>query len=68
MHTQGGAIRARAVVIATGVAYRRLRVPGIDALTGQGVYYGSAMTAARELERCDVVVAGGGNSAGQAAI
>ena len=44
VHTDGGDVRARAVVIATGVAYRKLRVDGIDALTGQGVFYGSAMT------------------------
>ena len=42
--------------------------PGVDDLTGIGVFYGSAMTAAREMEGYDVVVVGGGNSAGQAAI
>jgi thioredoxin reductase (NADPH) len=68
IHTAGGDIRARAVVIATGAAYRKLRVPGIEALTGRGVFYGSAMTAAREMEGLDVVVVGGGNSAGQAAL
>ncbi|MCW2793820.1 MAG: thioredoxin reductase [Nocardioides sp.] len=68
LRTDGGEIRARAVVVATGVAYRKLRVPGVDALTGLGVYYGSAMTAARETEGYGVVVVGGGNSAGQAAI
>jgi thioredoxin reductase (NADPH) len=68
VHTDGGDVRARAVVVATGVAYRKLRVPGVEALTGQGVHYGSAMTAAREMEGYDVVVVGGGNSAGQAAI
>ncbi len=56
------------VVIATGVTYRKLRVPAIDDLVGMGVYYGSAMSAARELEGYDVIVVGGGNSAGQAAI
>lgn len=68
LHTDGGQIRARAVVITTGVSYRKLRVPGVDALTGLGVHYGSAMTAARESEGYDVVVVGGGNSAGQAAV
>lgn len=68
LHTDGGDVRARAVVVATGVAYRKLGVPGVEALTGTGVHYGSAMTAAREMEGSDVVVVGGGNSAGQAAI
>ncbi len=68
VHTDGGIIKARSVVVASGVAYRKLRAPGIDDLTGRGVYYGSAMTAAREMEGYDVVVVGGGNSAGQAAI
>jgi len=68
VHTDGGTVRAKAVVVASGVRYRKLRVPGIEDLTGLGVYYGSAMTAARELEGYDVVVVGGGNSAGQAAI
>ena len=68
VHTDGGDVRARAVVIATGAAYRKLNVAGIDALTGSGVFYGSATTTAREMDRADVVVVGGGNSAGQAAL
>ena len=60
--------RARAVVVSAGVKYRRLDAPGIERLVGLGVHYGSAMTAAREMEGADVVVVGGGNSAGQAAI
>ena len=56
------------MVIATGVAYRKLPVPGVDALIGHGVHYGSAMTAAREMEGLEVFVVGGGNSAGQAAM
>ncbi|RKT80100.1 thioredoxin reductase (NADPH) [Terracoccus luteus] len=66
--TDGGHVRARSVVVATGVTYRKLRVPAVEALVGLGVFYGSAMTAARETEGYDVVVVGGGNSAGQAAI
>jgi len=66
--TDGGDVHARAVVISTGVTYRRLGVPAIERLTGLGVNYGSAMTAAREMEGADVIVVGGGNSAGQAAI
>ena len=68
LRTDGGDVRARAVVVAAGVTYRKLRVPGVEALVGLGVFYGSAMTAARELEDADVVVVGGGNSAGQSAI
>ncbi|MFC4786994.1 FAD-dependent oxidoreductase [Nocardioides sp. MAHUQ-72] len=68
LRTDGGDVRARAVVVAAGVSYRKLHAPGIDDLTGLGVFYGSAMTAAREMEGYDVVVVGGGNSAGQAAI
>ncbi|MFW6774170.1 FAD-dependent oxidoreductase [Nocardioides sp. CPCC 205120] len=66
--TDGGTVEARAVVIATGVAYRSLGVPGIEELVGRGVHYGSATSVAREMEGHDVVVVGGGNSAGQAAL
>ena len=66
--TDGGEVRARAVVISSGVSYRKLHVESLDALTGMGVFYGAAMTAAREMEGYDVYVVGGGNSAGQAAI
>ena len=66
--TESGEVRARTVVIASGVAYRKLRVEPIEELVGLGVYYGAAMTAAREMEDQDVFVVGGGNSAGQAAV
>ncbi|MFL6004041.1 MAG: NAD(P)/FAD-dependent oxidoreductase, partial [Nocardioides sp.] len=59
---------ARAVVVASGVDYRRLGVPPLEDLVGAGVFYGAAMTAAREMEDQDVYVVGGGNSAGQAAV
>jgi thioredoxin reductase (NADPH) len=68
IRTEGGDVQARAVVIATGVSYRKLGVPGVEELLGLGVHYGSAMSAAREMEGEDVFVVGGGNSAGQAAI
>jgi thioredoxin reductase (NADPH) len=68
LRTEGGDVRARAVVIASGVTYRRLGVPGIEEFVGRGVHYGAAVSAAREVEGSDVVVVGGGNSAGQAAI
>lgn len=66
--TDGGDVRAHAVLIASGVAYRRLGVESLEALVGLGVFYGAAMSAAREMEGRDVIVVGGGNSAGQAAI
>jgi thioredoxin reductase (NADPH) len=56
------------VVIATGVEYRRLEVPGVDRLTGAGVYYGAASTEAAAMAGARVVVVGGANSAGQAAL
>jgi thioredoxin reductase (NADPH) len=64
----GSTIGAHAVVLATGVSYRSLGVPGADELTGRGVYYGSAMTEAAACAGETVVVVGGANSAGQAAV
>lgn len=66
--TDGGDVRARSVVIATGVRYRKLGVESLEARVGAGVNYGAALTAARELNGRDAIVVGGGNSAGQAAI
>jgi thioredoxin reductase (NADPH) len=68
LRTDGGDVRARSVVVSTGVAYRKLGVAPLEDLVGLGVHYGAAMTAAREMEGSDVVVVGGGNSAGQAAV
>jgi len=64
----GSEVRTRAVVLTTGVSYRKLEVPGIDELTGAGVYYGAARTEARSCDQQDVYIVGGGNSAGQAAM
>ncbi len=61
-------ISARSVVVASGVDYRHLGVPSVEALVGRGVNYGAAMSLSREMEDQDVVVVGGGNSAGQAAV
>jgi thioredoxin reductase (NADPH) len=64
----GEGVRARAVVLATGVSYRRIGVPGLESLTGAGVFYGASVSEARALAGTDVFVVGGGNSAGQAAM
>ncbi|GAA1501644.1 FAD-dependent oxidoreductase [Terrabacter terrae] len=63
-----GQVRARAVLLATGVAYRRLGVPSLEALTGSGVYYGANVSEAHGLAGAHTVIVGGGNSAGQAAL
>ncbi|MFI9487530.1 FAD-dependent oxidoreductase [Promicromonospora sp. NPDC052451] len=68
VHVTGAQLCARTVVLATGVAYRRLGVPGVEELVGAGVYYGAATSMAREMQDRDVYVVGGGNSAGQAAV
>jgi thioredoxin reductase (NADPH) len=64
----GSEARSRAVVVATGMAYRRLGVPSLDALTGAGVFYGAAASEARAMKDRHVFVVGGANSAGQAAL
>lgn len=64
----GNEISSHAVLIAIGVEWRQLDVPGIDKLTGAGVYYGAALTEARTCRNEDVYIVGGGNSAGQAAM
>jgi thioredoxin reductase (NADPH) len=64
----GATVDARAVVIATGVAYRKLDVPSLEPFQGIGVFYGAAMSEARNLAGERACVVGGGNSAGQAAM
>ncbi len=64
----GGEIGAKSLLIATGVAYRKLNIPGLEPLQGAGVYYGAAMTEAATCKDEDVFVVGGANSAGQAAM
>lgn len=66
--TDGSRVRARTVVVATGVDYRRLDVPDLEALVGRGVHYGAAVTEAPSMTGQHVFVVGGGNSAGQAAL
>jgi thioredoxin reductase (NADPH) len=64
----GTELRARAVVVATGIEWRRLGVPGVEALVGSGVFYGAAVSESRGLQDQDVFIVGAGNSAGQAAL
>src|SRR5262249_51713818 len=64
----GSKARAGAVLIATGVSYRRLEVPELEALVGAGVFYGAATIEAQAVAGKPVYVVGGGNSAGQAAL
>jgi thioredoxin reductase (NADPH) len=64
----GSEVRARAVVIATGVSYRRLGVSQLEALVGAGVFYGAGTIEAQAVAGKSAFVVGGGNSAGQAAL
>ncbi|MDZ5663597.1 FAD-dependent oxidoreductase [Nocardioides sp. zg-1308] len=66
--TDGTVARTRSVVVATGVDYRRLEVPALEALVGRGVFYGAAVSEAPSMAGGEVYVVGGGNSAGQAAL
>lgn len=63
----GQEVAARAVILATGVSWRRLGIPRLEALIGSGVFYGAAMSEARAMKGRHVCVVGAGNSAGQAA-
>jgi thioredoxin reductase (NADPH) len=66
--SDGAAVRSRAMLVASGVDWRRLEVPGIDELLGSGVYYGAGPSEAVTCSGCRVTIVGGGNSAGQAVI
>ncbi|HTL84797.1 MAG TPA: FAD-dependent oxidoreductase [Acidimicrobiia bacterium] len=66
--SDGTTIRTASVVLATGVSYRRLNAPGVDELVGKGVFYSPAVTEVAAMIGQPVVVVGGGNSAGQAAL
>src|SRR5256886_6542635 len=61
-------VRSRSVLVATGVDWRRLEVPGLDDLLGAGVYYGAGPSEAVSCRESGVAVIGGGNSAGQAVV
>ena len=64
----GGIVQGNAVVVATGAAYRKLTVPELGRFEGNGVYYGATHLEARLCDGDEIVVVGGGNSAGQAAV
>jgi thioredoxin reductase (NADPH) len=66
--TSGLELSANTVLVASGISYRRMPAPGFDDFTGAGIYYGGAMTEARACADQHVVVIGGANSAGQAAV
>jgi len=64
----GGTLSASCVLVASGVSYRNMDAPGFGDFTGAGIYYGAALTEARSCSDQHVVVIGGANSAGQAAV
>jgi thioredoxin reductase (NADPH) len=66
--SRGAMLSANCVLVASGVSYRQLNCPGFAELNGKGIYYGAAMSEARACENQHVVVIGGANSAGQAAV
>jgi thioredoxin reductase (NADPH) len=66
--SDGSAVAAHSVILATGVSYRQLEAPGCNDLTGCGVFYGSALTEAASCQGQDIYIVGGANSAGQAAM
>src|SRR2546425_356733 len=66
--SDGGEIGCRALLIATGIAFRKLDVPGLDRLTGAGVYYYAPMSEAFSYRDGNIYIVGGANSAGQAAM
>ena len=66
--SDGSEVSTRVLLVATGVSYRKLAIPGADALTGAGIYYGASLGEAMACEGEDVYIVGAGNSAGQAAV
>ncbi|HWH10130.1 MAG TPA: FAD-dependent oxidoreductase [Solirubrobacteraceae bacterium] len=66
--SDGGSLSSNCILIASGVSYRQLDTPGFPELTGAGIYYGAALTEARSCADQEVVIIGGANSAGQAAV
>jgi len=68
MLQDGTGVPCRALIIATGVSYRTLQTIGIEKFAGAGIYYGAAMSEGESVRGQDVVIVGGANSAGQAAM
>ncbi len=66
--TNGNQISCHALLVATGVSYRKLDAPGVEELTGRGVYYGAAITEANSCKNDEIYIVGGANSAGQGAV
>ena len=66
--SNGATLSCSCVLVASGVSYRKLDAPGFAELTGAGVYYGAALTEARSCSNQEIVIIGGANSAGQAAV
>jgi thioredoxin reductase (NADPH) len=64
----GEVLKARTIIIATGVSWRRLTIDGFDRLMGKGIYYGASRSEASVAQGLDVHLIGAGNSAGQAAM
>jgi len=64
----GTEVHARAVVIATGIEWRRLGIPRLETLVGAGIFYGAAVSESRAMQDQNVFIVGAGNSAGQAAL
>jgi thioredoxin reductase (NADPH) len=64
----GDQVNARALLLSSGVSYRRLDAPGVEQFTGAGIYYGAALSEAASVAGEDIHIVGGANSAGQAAV
>jgi thioredoxin reductase (NADPH) len=66
--SDGREVSSHCVLLAPGVQYRKLEIPGADRLTGAGIYYGAALIEARACQGEDIFMVGGANSAGQASL
>ncbi len=64
----GDVLHGRTIILATGVSWRRLTIPGFEGLIGKGIYYGAARSEAGVTQGLDIHLIGAGNSAGQAAM